>query len=204
MKHALLIFCQLFGIDWCWVSDVAFPTLILLSASVVLSAPPASTASPFGPSVQETRTDSKATEFVLQDQYNKTHHYRFPQETLSILLFADHTGSAQLEDWIQPIYARYQDTIGIYGVAELSIVPGFLRGLVRTLFRERLQYPVMLDWQGTVSRRYAYQSGQANLFVIDAQGHMVLKVIGAVDASKLQQVFTQINALLGSKERPQD
>jgi hypothetical protein len=120
------------------------------------------------------------------------------------LLFADYAGAAQLEDWIMPIYARYRDTIGIYGVAELSIVPGFLHGLVRTLLRDRLQYPVMLDWQGTVSRRYAYQSGQANLFVIDAQDHIVLKVIGAVAASKLQQVFTQIDSLLDGIPFSQD
>ena len=142
--------------------------------------------------------DAKAPEFVLQDQYNQIHHYRFPQETLSVLLFADYAGSAQLEDWIRPIYARYRNTIGLYGVAELSIVPRFLHGMVRTLFRQ-LQYPVMLDWQGTVSRRYAYQSGQTNLFVIDAQGHIVCKVIGAVDANKLHQVFSQINGLIGGK-----
>ena len=202
MPHALLIFCKLFAIDWRW--RVALPTLSFVSASLVLSIPPGSAADPRDLYVQETRVHAKAAEFILDDQYNQTHHYRFPQESLSILLFADYTGSAQLEDWIQPIYARYQDTIGIYGVAELSIVPGFLRGLVRSLFRERLQYPVMLDWQGTVSRRYAYQSGQANLFVIDTQGRIVLKLIGAVDTGKLQQVFTQINDLLGLQEQPQD
>ena len=35
-------------------------------------------------------------------------------------------------------------------------------------------------------------------------GVFPVKVIGAVDASKLQQVFIQVNALLGGKERPQD
>jgi len=143
--------------------------------------------------------DAKAPEFVLQDQYNQTHHYRFPQATLSILLLADYAGSAQLEDWIRPLYARYQNTICIYGVAELSLVPRLLHGVVRTFLRERLQYPVLLDWQGRVSRRYAYQSGQTNLFVIDAQGHIVFKVIGAADARKLHQVCTHINGLLDGK-----
>jgi hypothetical protein len=143
--------------------------------------------------------NAKAPEFVLQDQYKQTHHYRFPQETPSVLLFADYAGAAQLEDWIRPIYARYQHTIGMYGVAELSVVPRFLHALVRTLFRERLSYPVMLDWQGSVSHRYAYQSGQTNLFLIDAQGHIVFTVIGAVDASKLHQVFAHINELLSGQ-----
>jgi len=202
MKYVLFIFCKLCVIEWRCM--VALPTLSLFSTSLILSIPPELAADPGDAYVQETSRHAKAAEFILEDQYNQTHHYRFPQASLSILLFADYTGSAQLEDWIQPIYARYQDTIGIYGVAELSIVPGFLQGLVRSLFRERLQYPVMLDWQGTVSRRYAYQSGQANLFVIDTQGYIVLKIIGAVDTGKLQHVFTQINALLGLPERPQD
>jgi hypothetical protein len=38
-------------------------------------------------------------------------------------------------------------------------------------------------------------------FAVDVQGHIVFTVIGAMDASKLQQVFTQINELLHDNKR---
>ena len=122
----------------------------------------------------------QATEFALKDQHDKTRVYRFPQETISVVFFADYTGSGQLEDWIRPLYDRYQQSIGIYGVADLSAVPGFMRGLVARAFRTQLQYPVMFDWHGTVSRSYEAQSGQANLYLIDTQGRVVLQLVGAV------------------------
>ena len=138
----------------------------------------------------------QATEFTLKDQYDKTRRYGFPQETISVVFFADYTGSGQLEDWIRPLYDRYQKTINIYGVADLSAVPGFMRGLVARAFRAQLQYPVMFDWHGTVSKNYEAQSGQANLYLIDTQGRIVLQLVGAVNPERLQRVMAQIDHLV--------
>lgn len=140
----------------------------------------------------------QAAAFTLSDQHNQTHRYDFPHPLVSVLVFADYDGSPQIEDWIQPIYARYQKRIAIHGVAELSKVPGFLKGMVRAFLRDRLQYPIMLDWQGSVSRNYHYEKGQANLFVVDTLGNIALKVLGAIDPYKLQQVVSQIDRLLSS------
>ena len=115
-------------------------------------------------------------------------------------MLADYAGSKQLEPWIRPVYERYQDSIGIYGVADLAILPGFARGLVRKAFRKQLAYPVMLDWSGEVTRRYNYQSGQANILVIDRLGHIVLTIIGPVNPSRLQQVFETIDHLLAAQQ----
>ncbi len=145
---------------------------------------------------QEARVHPQATEFTLKDQYDRTRVYRFPQETVSVVFFADYTGSGQLEDWIRPLYDRYQQTIGIYGVADLSAVPGFMRGLVVRAFRTQLQYPVMFDWQGTISRSYVAQSGQDNLYLIDTRGRIVLQLDGAVSPERLQRVTAQIDRLL--------
>jgi hypothetical protein len=139
---------------------------------------------------------AQAPNFALLDQHDNPHTLQFPQPQVSVLIFADYAGSAQLEDWIRPIYARYQRTIALHGIAELSAVPPFIRGLVRSAFQERVQYPVMLDWHGTVSKSYAYESGQANLLVVDALGRIMLRVIGAVDATKLHQVTSLIDQLL--------
>ena len=139
---------------------------------------------------------AKAPVFTLKDQFKKEHRYHFPRPRASVLIVADYGGSEQLEDWVRPIYARYQDRVALDGVADLSKVPRFARGMVRAFFRGQLDYPVMLDWSGEVTTRYHYQPGEANLFVIDPTGRIVLKVIGGVSHTKLQRVFTALGGLL--------
>jgi len=134
--------------------------------------------------------------FKLKDQFKKEHRYDFPRPRASVLILADYVGSEQLEDWVRPLYARYQDRVALDGVADLSKVPRFARGMVRAFFRGQLDYPVMLDWSGEVTTRYRYQPGEANLFVIDPTGRIVLKVIGGVSPTKLQRVFTALGSLL--------
>ena len=129
-----------------------------------------------------------APAFTLQDQHRTSHRYDFPRPKISVLIFADYAATAQLEAWIQPLYDRYRDAIAIDGVAVLSKAPKLLRGMVRAAFRDRLERPVMLDWSGAVSSDYQYEKGEANLFVIAPNGRMLLKIVGAVSAAKLERV----------------
>jgi hypothetical protein len=54
----------------------------------------------------------------------------------------------------------------------------------------------MLDWSGAVSTDYHYQKGQANLFVIDHSGRILLKIVGAISAVNLQRVQNVIDQQL--------
>jgi hypothetical protein len=76
------------------------------------------------------------------------------------------------------------------------MVPRLMRGLVRAFFRGQLQYPVMLDWSGSIANLYHYQPGQANVFVIDQNGSIVLTVLGAVNDNKLTAVLTSLEQLI--------
>lgn len=143
---------------------------------------------------------NRAPAFTLEDQHQTAHHYQFPRPKISVLIFADYAGSSQLENWIRPLYNRYRDTIAIDGVADLSSVPRLIRRMVRSAFRNRLARPVMLDWSGTVSTDYHYQRGKANLFVIDPNGDILLKVTGAANDAKLQRVRNTIDRQLNGKQ----
>jgi len=113
-----------------------------------------------------------------------------------VLLFADREGSEQIENWVRPLYKRYQDTIDINGVAILKGVPTFAQGLVRTLIRNRIQYPVMLDWSGDTAKIYDPQPGAVNLIVVSREGGITLRVNGASNQENLLQCFSQIDRLL--------
>ena len=138
----------------------------------------------------------KATSFELKDQYDKKLAYAFPKQKVSVLIFGDRKGSEQIEGWVRPLYARYQDRIDQNGVAVLGSVPSLMRGIVRQIFKSQVKYPVLLDWTGNVSRAYEYQSGKANLIVIDRNGQIVYCVFGAANESELHRIYAQIDKLL--------
>jgi hypothetical protein len=73
--------------------------------------------------------------------------------------------SDQLEPWIRKLYERYREQIDIDGVAEVSMIPGPLRGVVREVLQKRLTHSVMLDWGGSVVKRSGYEPGVANIYV---------------------------------------
>ena len=64
-----------------------------------------------------------------------------------------------------------------------------------------MPYPVVFDWSGAVSRSYAAQSGEANLYLIDTQGRIILQVVGEVSPERLQRVMAQIDEFLVRSRR---
>lgn len=141
-------------------------------------------------------TKMKAADFSLKDQFGKVYDFKFPKEKVTILAFGDKDGSEQLEAWIRPIYDKYQDKIDIHGIAELSSVPLIARGIVRGIIKKKTTYSVMLDWEGKVSESYKYEKKKANIYLIDRKGTIVVKTIGAADATRLETIYKEIDALL--------
>lgn len=142
----------------------------------------------------------KATDFSLKDQFGTTHEIKFPREKVTILAFADKDGSEQLEGWIRPLYERYTDKIDIYGVAELSSVPLIARGIVRGIIKKGTNYPVMLDWEGKVSKAYSYEKDKANIYLISKTGTVVLKKTGVANEKELNSLYKEIDQLLKSNK----
>lgn len=138
----------------------------------------------------------RAPEFELKDQYDKPSTYRFPKQKVTVLTFGDRKGSEQIEGWVRPLWDKYGDRIDQRGVAVLSSVPAFARGLVRQIFKSQVKFSVLLDWKGDVSKSYGYEGGKANLYVIDQSGQIVLKVTGAASQRELARVFNQIDGMI--------
>lgn len=141
-------------------------------------------------------TETRAPEFELKDQHDNATSYNFPKNKITVLTFGDRKGSEQIEGWARPLWDRYQNKIDQQGVAVLSSVPFFARGVVRGIFKSKVKYSVLLDWKGDVSEAYGYRSGKANVFVIDREGRIVLKIVGAANQSELNRVFATIDGLL--------
>ena len=142
----------------------------------------------------------RISDFVLSDQNSVLRRYSFPKEKVTAMTVADRAGSAQLEPWIRNLYERYGSQIDIDGVADVSMVPTPLHGVVRALFRNRLTHSVMLDWDGSVAKRLDYEPGVANIYVIDREGTILQRITGPVNLSSKLELFRTIDGAIGDKK----
>ncbi len=144
----------------------------------------------------------RLADFELTDQESKPRTYRFPKAKATVMTVADHKGSEQLAPWIQRIRDRYETRIDIDGVADVSSVPSFLRSIIRDTFRKKLTYSVMLDWEGSVVKRFGYTKGVANIYVIDRLGRIVTQVAGPLNDKALQSLTREIDRAITPTDTP--
>lgn len=143
--------------------------------------------------------DMRAMNFELRDQFGKSLAYRFPKERVSVLTFGDRKGSSQIEGWVRPVYERYGDRVDLHGVAVLTSIPSPFQGFARRQFRSKVEYPVLLDFKGDVSKGYRYEKDRANVYVIDRDGRIALRLTGAATGDGLGRVFAEVDRLLGER-----
>ena len=138
----------------------------------------------------------KASDFELKDQFNQNYAVKFPPDKPTILIFGDREGAEQIESWVRPLIAKFPEKLKIYGIANLSAVPGIAKGVVRNAIKKRAPNPVLLDWSGDVSKSYGYEKEKANLFVVDKTGRLVAKYLGAATPAELENLYRAINGVL--------
>ena len=136
------------------------------------------------------------SDFALSDQNSVFRRYSFPKQKVTVMTVADRTGSEQLEPWIKNLYKRYGSQIDIDGVADVSMVPKLLHGVVQRLFQKRLAHSVMLDWEGSVVKRFEYEPGMANIYVIDRRGTILKRITGPLTATLKQELFRTIDGAI--------
>lgn len=130
--------------------------------------------------------------FELKDQHQQTHRFAFPRTNLLILTVADQKGSEQVASWVRPLKERFPHGLPIEGVADLAIVPAFLRPLVRREFKSQFEHPVMLDWSGNMGKQLYCLPGTVNVFAVATNGAVLWNSRGAAETNKLAELIRLI------------
>ncbi|MGE3309601.1 MAG: hypothetical protein AB7O66_06490 [Limisphaerales bacterium] len=158
-------------------ADAAATVLVTTLAAVVLALtgtfpPPTASAG------QPPRTHVRIDSFHLTDQFGAEHRMEFPRSRPLLLLVGDRKGSEEIDPWIEPLKARWGNVCDIVGVADVDGVPRFLRGRITEAIRESRAKPLLLDFEGKVTRRLPCEKKTANVFAIDPTGLMTAHVSG--------------------------
>lgn len=143
---------------------------------------------------------TRLSDFELTDQQARKRTYHFPKTKVTVMTIADQKGSDELAPWIQRVYDRYQNQIDIDGVADVSMIPKLFRAILREAFKKQLTYSVMLDWDGSVVKQFAYEKNVANIYVIDRGGRIVKRAAGAVSNEALEALFSEIDAAIADAQ----
>jgi hypothetical protein len=146
----------------------------------------------------------KVATLSLPDQFGRERTFSIPQPTLSVLTVADQKGSEEITAWVQSLKRLFGVELPIEGVADVSRVPRLLRPLVRKRFSERLQHPVLLDWEGGVVSQLRCQPNTANVFLLSTNGEVLLTLHGAVDGRKLEQLQNAVRDSQPPARTPMD
>ena len=144
---------------------------------------------------------AELNDFELTDQEAKKRIYRFPKTKVTVMTVADRKGADQLAPWIQRVYDRYQNQIDIDGIADVSMIPKLFQPILRDAFKKRLEYSVMLDWDGSVVKQFDYKKNVANIYVIDGGGRIVQRLTGAIRNEALRALFHAIDAAIADPQQ---
>lgn len=137
-----------------------------------------------------------APPFTLSDQHAAAKTVSYPTTKPTVLVVSDHKGSAEVADWVAPLYKKYGKRIDISGLAQLPGIPSPFHGLFRREFKARLAYPVLLDWTGDVAKAFNPVAGKANVVVIARDGKIAATQNGPIDKASLGNVTGVIDGLL--------
>lgn len=144
---------------------------------------------------------SKIPPFSLEDQFGQKWSIEFPAADKQVVFVADRIGSRQIEDWIRPLYGEFDDgCIVIVGVADVSNVPAFFQNRVRNRFRNEMEYPVMLDWNGDISAAFNYKPAQTNVYILDRNGQVISHQSGEATKENLEILITRLRDINSTRE----
>ena len=136
-------------------------------------------------------------DFRLSDQFGRVHAAAEYQGRALLLVGAGRGGRAVGTAWVETLRALQDDAAGagrvpVVAVADLRGVPRLLRRFARGQFPRDRRQPVLLDWDGALARRLAFDREQCTILVVGPAGQIHLRsTIGAVDTATALALLRQ-------------
>jgi hypothetical protein len=140
----------------------------------------------------------------LEDQFGHEHALTFPTTNRVLVTYADRKGSEQIAPWVASLRKQASGGVTIVGVANLEGVPGAFRNRVRSRFKEKFSYPVLLDWEGTLRQAFPFRHDVANIYLFDSAGKMLCHESGPADPEKMTRLMQAIQPATSESRAPSE
>lgn len=142
---------------------------------------------------------SRVPDFVIEDQYERAWSSTKFKGGVTVYVLSDRSGYEYSTNWTNILVPRFQKSRARFvPVADVQEVPGFLKGLIRSRFRDEFKYAVLMDWDGVLTSAFKMRKGYTNLVVADRDGVIKLFAYGKgtkeqveAFAAKLEEILAQ-------------
>lgn len=127
----------------------------------------------------------KLTSIELSDQFGKVHQIQFPTDRPIVLTATDLKGSDALPAWLTALKEHYSTNVIFVGVADVRSAPAPLRSFVRSRFKKKYSYPVLLDWNGSILDQLAPKEAVPNIYFLSTSGKLEQHLSGPFSKERL-------------------
>ncbi len=143
----------------------------------------------------------KAYNFTLRDQFDNTHYWTSFKGKPTIIILSDRAGSDFVDNWVKPLKKSLGSKVKFVPIAEVSIAPGFVHGLIRSGIRDKYSYPLYLDWEGDTYRYYQCKPEMPNLYFVGEDEKIAITTAGKGSKAEVTAFIENVEKLLTSTSK---
>lgn len=139
---------------------------------------------------------SSIPSFTIEDQFEKKWTKTDYTGKVALYIVCDRKGYDYADNWTSKLVPKYKSQIHFVPIADVSPVPGFMKGYVRGQFKDKFSFSVLLDWQGVLVKAFNMEEGFPTLIVADKNGVVKYRGWGKGSESQIKRLQEKIDELL--------
>ncbi|KAA3618307.1 MAG: hypothetical protein D8M58_20605 [Calditrichaeota bacterium] len=119
-------------------------------------------------------------DFKIKDQFDKVHEKSDFSDKIVVIVGSDREGSKYNDLWVKAILDSLEKNntgkhVSFIGVADLSAVPFFMRGIVQGFFPSDTTKRILMDWDGEFAETYKFKEEHCNIAIFGKNEKFVSK-----------------------------
>ncbi len=140
-----------------------------------------------------TSIGSKIPAFTLEDQNERSWERDDFNKKPVLYVLCDLDAYDYVDNWTKELVPKYKNTIHFVPVADVSAVPGLMKGYIRGRFEGEFTYPVLMDWDGILVEALGMKAGYPTLVITKADGTMTYHAWGKGSAGQIERLEKKLD-----------
>lgn len=141
---------------------------------------------------------AKVPSFAIEDQFEKKWTKADYSNKVTLYMVCDRDGYDYADNWTDKLVPKFKSRIHFVPVADVSPVPGLLKGYIRGKFKDNFTFPVLMDWEGTLVKAFDMKEGYPTLIITDKTGVIQYRAWGKGSESEVRRIQEKLEQLLDS------
>lgn len=147
-------------------------------------------------SAPATTPNGRLPDFSIEDQYKREWSRSDFLGSITVFMISDRSGYEYNDNWLNILLPRFQTSVRFVPVADVQIVPGFLKPLIRSRFKDSFTYPILMDWDGQLVKAFNTTSGLPNLVLVGRDGTVVYSTYGKGSREQIERLARKLEEML--------